>query len=37
MGVEWPSQYVGLSIAVLALVTMVVLSLAFPDPDKEVS
>ena len=35
LGVEWPGQIVGLTIAVLACVAMVVLSLLFPDPPKE--
>ena len=33
---EWPVQAVGLTTAVLAGVAMVVLSLLFPDPQKEV-
>ena len=34
-GVDWPSQIVGLTITVLACVVLVVLSLLFPDPEKE--
>jgi SSS family solute:Na+ symporter len=35
LGVDWPSQIVGLTITVLACVVLVVLSLLFPDPEKE--
>ncbi len=35
LNVDWPGQYVGLATAALAMTTMIVLSLVFPNPRKE--
>ena len=35
LGIQWRSEYVGLGVTLLACVAMVVLSLLFPDPEKE--